>query len=234
MAIMGAFRSGKSEAHQFDILPPASDARVPRRLVPAHLDVVDAEFEVISRDNSRQPFKVFNDNFEPREPKKQPTLPPIKPNNTFDSIVVAAEAALQGFSKTTFTGLSVLVFVTIFWAVGSMTLASHLPGSYGASQLAKEPLVISNVHLSLRKSNGLRILEVAAQIHNQSDKVQVLPAVRLDLVPGIRSGVPLTISPMVSSLKPGETTGFTARYPYSGEKLPDARIAFEAKGAPAL
>ena len=230
---MGAFRSGKSEARQFDILPPAGDARAPKRLVPAHLDVVDAEFEVISRDNSRRPFKVFNDNFEPREPKHK--NPPVaKPNNLFDSIVIAAEAALQRFSKTTFAGLSVLVFVTIFWAVGSMTLASHLPGSYAASLVSNDPLVISNMHLSLRKSNGLRLLEVSAQIRNQSDKVQVLPAVRLDLVPGIRSNLPLTISPMVSSLKPGETTGFTARYPYSGEKLPDARIAFEAKGAPAL
>ena len=230
---MGAFRSGKSEAHQFDILPPAGDARAPRRLVPAHVDVVDAEFEVIARDNSRRPFKVFNDNFEHHKPKRQ-TQAPVPSANTFDSIVIGAEAALQGFSKTTFAAISVLVFVTIFWAVGSITLASHLPGSSSAPLVSNDPLVIRNMHLTFRKSNGLRLLEVSAQIRNQSDRVQVLPAIRLDLVPGVRSDVPLTINPMVSSLKPGETTGFTARYPYSGEKLPDVRIAFEAKGAPAL
>ena len=229
---MGAFRSGKTEARQFDVLPPASSSRVPKRLVPARIDVVDAEFEVIAHNNSRRPYKVFNDNFERREPRPTKSVS-IKPDNIFESAVIASERALQKFSKTTFAGLSVLLFVTIFWAIGSVTLASHLPGAFVAPAIPSEPLVISNVHLNLRKSNGLRYLEVTAQIRNQSETVRALPPVLLELVPGIRSNAPLTIKPMVSSLKPGEATGFTARYPYSGEKLPVARLAFDAKDAPA-
>jgi hypothetical protein len=233
MAIMGAFRARKNEAHQFDILPPqANSATAGRTRMPAPVDCTDAEFEVIRNEPSRRRYTVFNDNSETaRKPTNLHTA--LKPAGTFGSLIMSFENALQRFSKTTFAGIAFLIFITIFWAVGSMTIAQHLPHS-GLTPVVIEPLSISNVHISLHKSNGLQLLQVTAQIRNQSDTVRILPSVRLDLIPGLASNTPLTINPVVASLRPGESTGFTARYPYSGGKLPEARLTFEAKDVPAL
>lgn len=230
---MGAFRAWKNEAHQFDILPPQVNSATGGRLrMPTPVDCTDAEFEVIRNEPSRRRYTVFNDN---SETGRKPTGPKAAtaPAGTFASLIMSFENALQRFSKTTFAGIAFLIFMTIFWAVGSLTIAQHLPHP-NLTPASTEPLSISDVHISLHKSNGLQLLQVSAQIRNQSDTVRILPAVRLDLIPGLASNTPLTINPMVASLRPGETTGFTARYPYSGGKLPEARLTFEAKDAPAL
>ena len=234
---MGAFRSRKDEALDFDVLPPKDASTMPRRLTPARFDYEDAEFEVISNEPVRRQYKVFNDNNQPREyQSREKNFIQNKSANVHGKIetaIISAEFALQRFSKTTFAAVAVLLFMTIFWAAGSLTLATNLPQP-AFTPVSAEPLVISKVHLSMHKSNGLNVLQVSAQIKNQSNTVRTLPPLRLDLVPGVRTKVPITIRPAVTSLKPGETTGFTVRYPYSGGKLPEARLAFDAKDAPTL
>lgn len=234
---MGAFRSRKNEALDFDVLPPKDAQSAPRRLTPARFDYEDAEFEVISNEPIRRPYKVFNDNYQPRElqPREKNFIQnkSVNAHGKIETAIISAEFALQRFSKTTFAAVAVLLFVTIFWAAGSLTLATYLP-QRAFAPVPVEPLVISKVHLSMHKANGLNVLQVSAQIKNQSDTIRTLPPLRLDFVPGARTKVPMTIRPAVSSLKPGETTGFTVRYPYSGGKLPKVRLAFDAKDAPIL
>lgn len=227
---MGAFRARRYDTHQVDFLPPDPvPARAKTRFVTAVQDVEDAEFVVMGNDGPRRPFSVFNDNAASAPNAVKQTLL-IRLVKAIASPFAYLEKQLQQFSQATFAGIAVLAFVTIFWAVGSLTIARALPHF---TPEPVPPLVISKINISVHKSNGIPLLEVSAMIRNQSDQPQILPNIRLELVPGVSSGAPLMITPLATSLNPGESTGFSARYPYSGGKLPEARLAFDTKGAPA-
>jgi hypothetical protein len=229
---MGAFRTEKKETRYHVVLPPDTPLRTPRSLAPVRTDFVDAEFEVIPGHASRRPPSVYNDNFDRPKNNVRTEAAPEK-SGLFTQALLSVDMALRRISSTAFAGMTVLVFVTVFWAIGSVALARLVPQML-AAPAASSPLVISKARLSLHQANGRKVLQISAQIRNQSDRVHLLPPVRLQLTPGVNAGSSMILSPLVSRLAPGETTGIVARYAYSGGKLPVAQLAFDAKAVPAL
>ncbi len=212
----GRFKE-EQRARHMDFLPPEQTARVKPAVRRA--DVVDVEFETVIFPNRRSSHPVFNDN-------RRSPLSPAQKEMGVGGLLLAmlgeamgqTERLLRLASPRTFVGLVSGLCATVFLTIG------FIAGS--ADAVVPRGLVLSDVTSRIGDANGMKVISVYGTVENQSDELQSVPMIEIDVDAEGRRKTAVRILSGVTMLAPGESRPFAARIPHAGGKLPDVTVSF--------
>ena len=226
---MTAFRSKpRGTDRSVDLILPEPAPTRGAAVLRRRFDVVDAQFVVLPLASQTWDRRVRNDN---RRPVTQPVKELAPWLRRSIGLGVGAfkltERFLQWLPARGFAAVIALTFLAVFSLSGGL---SALRAAFAAP--VAPSLAITEVTKRIEDQNGMKVLAVYGTVENGASESRVTPGISVDI---IASGRVTTqrVTTFDAPLPAGGQESFVLRVPYSGSKMPEVAVSFEAAGAPA-
>ena len=198
-----------------DVLPPDRASRPHGSKRAAKLDVEDAVFEVLG--GPARPRS--NDNRRASITTAEPSVLALVLAAIFRwgySFADAMERRLLKLSPQAFTCLLSAAVIAMFWLLGGFNAVN------GGAELRAGPYLVSNLKISTRELDGMRVAEVEGELVNDGAAVLVTPV--LELVSGASRARLGKIDIAADRIAPSIRFPFSGRFQIAGAKAEDLTI----------